>query len=322
MLGADPQRGAARDHELGARRDGEQPRQVGGGVEQLLEVVEHEQHLAAAEHGGQPFALGRAELLGDLGDHAGGVVERGQLDELRAVGEARRRAVGELEREVRLADAAWPGQREQPHVGVGEQLGGGQEVLVAAEQRRRRHGQRGGEHGLHGGRGRHGRVELERRILGEDRRFEPLELRARVQAEILDQDVAGAAVGVERVGLAAGAVEREHQLRVQALAEGVLGGEALQLGGDDGVAAEREVVLEPLLERVQAGAHQPVGLDRAGPEQRRVAQRRAAEQRERLAQQLGGFLVGLAARLLDQRLEALDVELPGLERDPVARRGG
>ena len=123
--GADPQRGAARDHELGAGRDGEQPRQVGGGVEQVLEVVEHQQQFAAAEHGGQPFALGRAELLSDLRDHARGVVERGQLDELRTVGEERHRAVGELEREVRLADAARPGQREQPHVRVGEQLGGG-----------------------------------------------------------------------------------------------------------------------------------------------------------------------------------------------------
>ena len=130
--------------------------------------------------------------------------------------------------------------------------------------------------------------------------------------------MAGAPVGVERVRLAARAVEREHQLRVQALAEGVLGGEALQLGGDDGVAAERQVVLEPQLEGVQATAHQPVGLDRPGAQQRRVGQRRSAEQRQRLAQELRGLLGGRAARLLDQGLEALDVELPGLERDPVA----
>ena len=273
VLGADPQRGAARDHELRARRDGQQPGQVGRGVEQLLEVVEHEQQLAAAEHGGQAFALGRAELLRDLRGHARGVVERGELDEVRAVGEVRRAPVRELEREVRLADPARPGQREQPHVRVGEQLGGGREIVLAAEQRRRRDRQGGGEHGLHGGRGRDGRVELERRVLGEDRGLQALELRARVQAEVLDQDVAGAAVGVERVGLAAGAVEGEHQLRVQALAEGVLGGEALELAGDGGVAAEREVVLEPLLERVQARAHQPVGLDqRRG----RAAARRSA----------------------------------------------
>ena len=138
VLGADPQRGAARDHELRARRDREQPGQVGRGVEQLLEVVEHEQQLAAAEDGGQALALGRAELLGDLRRHARGVVERGELDEVRAVGEVRRGPVGELEREVRLADAAGPGQREQADVRVGEQLGGGREVVVAAEQRRRR----------------------------------------------------------------------------------------------------------------------------------------------------------------------------------------
>ena len=117
------------------------------------------------------------------------------------------------------------------------------------------------------------RVELERRVVGEDRGLEALELGARVQPEVLDQRVAGAAVGVERVGLAAAAVEREHQLRVQALAVGVLGRERLELAGDGGVAAEREVVLEPLLERVQPRALEPVGLDRR---RARAAARRPA----------------------------------------------
>ena len=119
---------------------------------------------------------------------------------------------------------------------------------------------------------------------------EALELRARVEAEVLDQRVAGAPERVQRVGLAARAIEREHQLRVQALAVRVLGGERLELGDDVAVAAEREVVLDPLLERVEAGALDPVRLAGGRAEQERVGQRRAAEQRQRLAQQLRGLL--------------------------------
>ena len=77
------------------------------------------------------------------------------------------------------------------------------------------------------GRGRRG---VERGVLGEDRGLEALELGAGLQAEFLDERAAGAAVGFERVGLAAGAVEREHQLGVEALAVRVLGGQRLQLG--------------------------------------------------------------------------------------------
>src|SRR5439155_709716 len=49
-----------------------------------------------------------------------------------------------------------------------------------------------------------------------------------------------AAVGLERLGLAAVAVEREHQMRPQSLAQWVLGDELLELGEQALVVAERE----------------------------------------------------------------------------------
>ena len=73
-------------------------------------------------------------------------------------------------------------------------------------------------------------------------------------------------------------------------------------------------------QRGQAQLAEPVGLGRRWAEQGRVRQRRAAEERQRLAQQrarllwLGGF------GACGQRLEALEVELPGLDLERVAGR--
>ena len=54
---------------------------------------------------------------------------------------------------------------------------------------------------------------VDRGVVGEDRVVEVVELGARFDPELLDEDLAGVAVGLQRVGLAAAAVEREHQLR-------------------------------------------------------------------------------------------------------------
>ena len=230
----------------------------------------------------------------------------------------------ELEREARLADPARAGEREQADVRVGEQLGGGLEVLVAAEQRRRRERaaarrRRGG-----GAAPARRRVELERRVVGEDRGLQALELAARVEPEVLDQRVAGAPVGLQRVGLAAGAVEREHQLRVQALAVRVLGGQALQLADDRrrGGRARGRARCRCSSASRRAPAIRSASIA-AGPEQRRVGQRRAAEQRQRLAQQLGGLAAGAASRACATSVsKRCEVERAGVELDRVAGRAG
>ena len=104
------------------------------------------------------------------------VLQPGQRDEPRAVAELRREPVGELEREVRLADPAGAGEREQPHVRVGSSSAAVGEIVLAAEQRRGGTGSGGADAAAGGGAGR--RVELERRILGEDRGLQALQLRA------------------------------------------------------------------------------------------------------------------------------------------------
>jgi len=61
-----------------------------------------------------------------------------------------------------------------------------------------------------------------RNVLAQDRLFETLELLARLEPHPLVEIRARVSIRVERFGLAAGAVEGEHQLVPEALAIGVL----------------------------------------------------------------------------------------------------
>ena len=70
---------------------------------------------------------------------------------------------------------------------------------------------------------------LEIRVVREHPALEVAQLRARLEPELLGESSTGLAVYVERLRLPPGAVEREHQLRAQALAEGVLCDERPQL---------------------------------------------------------------------------------------------
>ena len=99
--GEDAQVGQARSSALGER---------GAGVDQVLAVVEHEQHARvadqAAERGDRVAprsAAAAPSARGGLADHERRVADRGELDEPDAVCEAVRLPRGQLEREPRLA---------------------------------------------------------------------------------------------------------------------------------------------------------------------------------------------------------------------------
>jgi hypothetical protein len=87
-----------------------------------------------------------------------------------------------------------------------------------------------------------------------------LELRSRLEPQLLDQQVACGAVGGERVGLPSGAVEREHQHRVEALAQRFGGDERLELCDHVVVPAVVEVMLDRELERCQPQLLEPADL--------------------------------------------------------------
>ena len=125
--------------------------------------------------------------------------------------------------------------------------------------------------------------QVERRVLREDRLVQPPQLGAGLDADLLDERRARVAVGLERLGLAPGAVQREHPLRVQPLAQRVLGDERLELADHLGVPAGREVGVDRHLGRAQPQLLEPADLGGGERLVGDVGQRLAAPQRERLA---------------------------------------
>src|SRR5204862_6847660 len=78
---------------------------------------------------------------------------------------------------------------------------------------------------------------VEHRVVTQDRALELLELRARLEPELLDEDAATLAVARERLRLPARPVEREHQLPAQLLSQRLLCDERLELRDEPLVAA-------------------------------------------------------------------------------------
>jgi hypothetical protein len=163
-------------------------------------------------------------------------------------------------------------------------------------------------------------------LVRQDRPLQGLQLRPRAQSELLVQHASRLAVGLERLALAAGAVEGEHQLATEALPERVPRHQHLELRHQPAVAPELEVRLDAVLDRRRAQLLQPGDLGLRERLEREVGERRATPLLQRGAEPRGGAL-GLPrlerpAALLPERLEAVEVELARFEREAVARGRG
>ena len=226
---------------------------------------------------------------------------------------------GELLGEPALADPRLADEQEQPPVaGLGVVEAGGQlrELAVAPDEGagddlRRRLRERG---------------EIQPRILGEDRALELAQPLARLDPQLVGQRAAGVAVGLQRVGLPVGPVEREHELRPQPLTVGVLGDQALEPPEQVGVAAESELGLGQQLEGRGAQVVKARDLALGEGLEGQVRQRPPAPQRERLLERRRrprrAARGQLAAAFPDQPLEAPRVELLRVELERVAVLAG
>ncbi len=113
-----------------------------------------------------------------------------------------------------------------------------------------------------------------------------MELRRRLEAELVGEVGARLLVGPKRLGLPAGAVERQHVLRAEALSQRVLLAQHLELSCELRVTAERELRVDPRLHGLQS---QLLQAPRFSVERRRAARvgvRVAAPEGERLSQYL------------------------------------
>jgi hypothetical protein len=144
---------------------------------------------------------------------------------------------------------------------------------------------------------------------------------ARLDPQRLDQRRSGRLIGLERLTLPAAAVEREHQQTVEALSARGLADERFQLTDDLGVpAAMRQVGVDPLLHRRHPQLFEPRDLGLGEPLVGQVGERRAAPDRQRLAQGRRRARRLLPRGLREQALEARCVELRRRDLEQVAGR--
>ena len=140
------------------------------------------------------------------------------------------------------------------------------------------------------------------------------QLRAGLQARVLDQGVASGRERGERLGLAPCPVQLQHSLGVQALPQRVLGDQPLQLSED--LAARGHVGVDRELGRPQAQLVQAPDLGRRERLGRDVGQRRSAPDRQRPP---GGIVAVLVlGRATHELLEARRIDRLGIEAERIA----
>ena len=147
-------------------------------------------------------------------------------------------------------------------------------------------------------------------ILPQDRPLQLLERRARIDPELVDESPARLLVGVQRFCLPTRPIERRHQIHPQALTERVLGDQCLELSDQLVVAPEREVGVDPQLQRCQP--------DLLEPGDRRLGEALVDEVRERWSSPQSE---GVAEPLRRIGRKAASQQASSLRR-PAARSGG
>ena len=151
----------------------------------------------------------------------------------------------------------------------------------------------------------------------EDGFLEALELVVRLEPELVVQQPPARAIDLERVRLAAAAIEGQHQLAAQTFPQWLLAHEPLELGNQLRVAPQRELGLDPLLARRQQLLFQPGSLG-AGEGVAQLGQRDSTPERQPFPEQRCGLGGLLRARRRHQQLEAMEVELAVADPDEVA----
>ena len=111
--------------------------------------------------------------------------------------------------------------------------------------------------------------------------MEVAKLRARLETELADEPVASGAVGLERISLAAAAVQRQHPLSVEPLAQRVVCDQGVELGERLGVTAMPQVDLDGGLEGAQPKLVEAPDLGRGERLVRNVGERRSPPQPHR-----------------------------------------
>ena len=166
---------------------------------------------------------------------------------------------------------------------------------------------------LHRRAGERSLFEQQRVVLAQDCRLELAELGAGIDAELVDEGLTRSAIGGEGVGLPTGAVEGQHELGTRTLAERLCLDERLELRDELGVAAQREIGVDALLENDRAELLEAGYLVLRERLVEEVRERRPTPESERLAHRaLGGDRIASCERgapFLREPHKAVDVDV-------------
>jgi hypothetical protein len=158
--------------------------------------------------------------------------------------------------------------------------------------------------------------------LAEHRFLKVLKRRARLDPELVDEQTPCIPIHAERFRLSAGAIERQHELSARPFAQWMLADEYLELPDELDVASEIEVCLDAPLDRSQAQLFEAKDLGLREWLVREVGESRPAPDAERIAEQSRGLVGRGQPCLLDEPLEAKEVELVRLNPQDVAGHSG
>ena len=104
------------------------------------------------------------------------------------------------------------------------------------------------------GRGRH---ISEGRILGQDRVLQATEVLSRLESEFSQELAPALLINLQRLSLAAAAIEGEHELRPQMLAQRVFRNEGLELCHHPGVLSQRQLGFDQFFARSEVELREP-----------------------------------------------------------------
>ena len=124
--------------------------------------------------------------------------------------------------------------------------------------------------------------------MGEDRLLQLPERRRGLEAELLVENLPRRAIRLEGLRLAAAAVQRQHQLATQTLAQRMLCHERLELADQLGVPSAGEVGVDAVLEQCQSQLLEPADLPLRERLEGESASGRPAPELQRRPQLLGG----------------------------------
>ena len=159
-------------------------------------------------------------------------------------------------------------------------------------------------------------------VLEQDLLVEALQWLSGLDPQLVDEQASGLLVDLERVCLAAAAVERQHERGAHALAQRMLARERLELGNERGVDAQLELGVDALFERGEPQLLEPHDLGLREQLVLDVDERAAAPERERRAQELRALGRRSRRGAAHELLESVDVRLAGREPEQITGTRG